>query len=33
MEDDLQEIKNRIDIVDFVSGYITVKKAGRNFKA
>ncbi|OIP24482.1 DNA primase [bacterium CG2_30_37_16] len=33
MEDVLQEIKNRIDIVDFVSGYITVKKAGRNFKA
>ncbi len=30
---ELQDIKDRIDIVDFISGYITLKKAGRNYKA
>lgn len=33
MEDQIEEIKKRIDIVDFISQYIQVKKAGRNFKA
>jgi len=27
----IEEIRNRIDIVDFVSQYLTLKKAGRNF--
>ncbi len=31
--DQLEEIKKRIDIVDFISHYINLKKAGRNFKA
>ena len=31
--DQLEEIKKRIDIVDFISQYINLKKAGRNFKA
>lgn len=29
----LEEIKKKIDIVDFISSFIPVKKAGRNFKA
>ncbi|MFA5991400.1 MAG: DNA primase [Candidatus Doudnabacteria bacterium] len=29
----LQEIKDRLDLVDVISGYIPVKKAGMNFKA
>ncbi|MEK7161826.1 MAG: DNA primase, partial [Patescibacteria group bacterium] len=29
----LQEIKDRLDIVDVISGYIPVRKAGMNFKA
>lgn len=33
MEDQIQEIKSKIDIVDFISQYVQVKKAGRNFKA
>ena len=27
----IEEIKNRIDIVEFISDYLTLKKAGRNF--
>ncbi|KKR33476.1 MAG: primase protein [Candidatus Gottesmanbacteria bacterium GW2011_GWC2_39_8] len=30
---DLELIKSKIDIVNFLSEYITIKKAGRNFKA
>ncbi len=33
MADQLEEIKGKIDIVEFISEYITLKKAGRNFKA
>src|SRR3972149_7330557 len=29
----LEEIKTRIDIVDFISEYVQVKKSGQNFKA
>lgn len=29
----LEEIKNRLDIVELISGYIAVKKSGANFKA
>jgi len=31
--DELEEIKSKINIVDFISEYLTLKKAGRNFKA
>ena len=31
--DEIEEIKRRIDIVDFIGQYLTLKKAGRNFKA
>lgn len=30
---DVELIKSKLDIVDFVSSYISLKKAGRNFKA
>ncbi|MDO9527953.1 MAG: DNA primase [Syntrophales bacterium] len=30
-EDKIEEIRNRADIVSLVSGYLTLKKAGRNF--
>lgn len=33
MDNPVDEIKKRIDIVDFIGGYITLKKVGRNFKA
>jgi DNA primase len=31
--DQVAQVKEKIDIVAFISGYITLKKAGRNFKA
>lgn len=31
--DHVDEIKKRIDVVDLVSSYLTLKKAGKNFKA
>lgn len=31
--DELEEIKSKIDIVDFIGEYLPLKKAGRNFKA
>lgn len=33
MATELEEIKNRIDLVELVSSYIQVKKSGRNYKA
>ncbi|NTU70077.1 DNA primase [bacterium] len=30
---DLEEIKSRVDVVELISSYITMKKAGRNYKA
>jgi len=31
--DQVEEIKSKVDIVDLISEYITLKKSGRNFKA
>lgn len=33
MNNQIEEIKRKIDIVEFIGGFITLKKAGRNFKA
>ena len=33
METQIDEIKRKIDIVEFIGSFITLKKAGRNFKA
>ncbi|PIV09550.1 DNA primase [Candidatus Roizmanbacteria bacterium CG_4_10_14_0_8_um_filter_36_36] len=33
MENPVEEIKRKIDIVDFIGSHITLKKSGRNFKA
>ncbi len=33
MDNPIEEIKKRIDIVEFLGSYLTLKKAGRNFKA
>jgi DNA primase len=33
VENQIEEIKRKIDIVEFIGGFITLKKAGRNFKA
>ena len=33
MDDAIQQIKDRIDVVDLISDYIKVQKAGANFKA
>ena len=32
MADQIEEIKNKIDIVELISEYVTLKRAGRNFK-
>ncbi len=31
--DEVEQIKSKIDIVDFIGGYLTLKKAGSNYKA
>lgn len=33
MSDQVEEVKQKTDIVSLISGYITLKKAGRNYKA
>lgn len=33
MESPVEEVKKRIDIVDFIGAFISLKKTGRNFKA
>jgi len=33
MENTLEEIKKRVDIVEFIGSFISLKKTGRNFKA
>jgi DNA primase len=31
--DEIEEIKRRIDITDLISSYLTLKKAGANYRA
>ena len=33
MDNTLEEVKKKIDIIDFIGSYITLKKSGRNYKA
>jgi DNA primase len=33
MPNDIEEIKRRVDLVDLISSYVTLKKAGKDFKA
>jgi DNA primase len=33
MENEIEEIKSKVDIVDFLGNFISLKKAGKNFKA
>jgi len=33
MDNQIEEIKNKIDIINFLGSFITLKKTGRNFKA
>ncbi|MEK7177415.1 MAG: DNA primase, partial [Patescibacteria group bacterium] len=33
MENQIEEIKRKIDIVEFIGSFVTLKKVGRNFKA
>src|SRR3989339_520432 len=33
MENQIEEIKKKIDIIEFIGSFITLKKTGRNFKA
>ncbi len=33
MENSVEEVKRRLDIVEYIGSFITLKKAGRNFKA
>lgn len=33
MSDEVEDIKQRLDLVDFISGYLTLKKSGQNYKA
>ena len=31
--DTIEEIKNRVDIIDVISDFITLKRSGQNYKA
>ena len=33
MNDNISKIKDRLDVVDVISGYLKLQKAGVNFKA
>ena len=33
MADEIEEIRRKIDIVDLISNYLTMKKSGANYKA